>query len=60
MVVDVNTLKMQVIQVFDDWLYEASYGHFNDYSKILHMISLVQVWNDIENVEPIYEFLINN
>jgi hypothetical protein len=60
MAADVTNLKIQTIHRFDEWLYEASYGHYRDYSMILHMISLVQVWNDIDNVEPIYEFLVNN
>lgn len=57
---DVTNLKLKVIQDFDNWLYRASYGHIDDYCMILHMISLVQVWNELENPKPIYEFLINN
>ena len=57
---DVNILKEKIVEKFDRWLYRASYGHTNDYSDIIHMIFLVQVWNEIDNVDPIYEFLINN
>ncbi len=57
---DVNSLKIRTIEEFDEWLFRASYGHYDDYSKILHMISLIQAWNDIDTVGPIYEFLMNN
>lgn len=60
MVVDVNTLKAEIIRRFDNWLFEASYGHYDNYRDILHMISLVQAWNDIDDIYPIYEFLISN
>ena len=60
MAADVNVLKEKIIQEFDEWLYRASYGHYDNYNHIIHMISLVQVWNEVDNIEPIYEFLINN
>lgn len=56
---DVINLKVKVINDFDDWLYRASYGHYDNYDMLLHMIALVQAWNEIDNIEPIYEFLIN-
>lgn len=60
MAADVSVLKKRITQEFDEWLYRASYGHYDNYNHILHMISLVQIWNEIDNIEPIYEFLINN
>lgn len=57
---DVTKLKLKVVQDFDNWLYRASYGHLDDYSMILHTIALIQAWNEIDNIEPIYEFIMNN
>ena len=55
---DVNNLKESIIEDFTSWLDRASYGHIEDYRPILHKISLVQAWNQIDNVQPVYEFLI--
>ena len=60
MIADVNSLKLIIIEEFDQWLRRASYGHVDKYDSILHKISLVQAWNDIDNVYPIYEFLTSN
>ena len=43
---------------FDDWLQRASYGRYDGYSNILHTISLIEVWNEIDRVEPLYEYFL--
>ena len=55
---DVINLKFKVIEDFDNWLSRASYGHIDDYKFILHTIALIEAWNEIDNVQPIYEFLL--
>jgi hypothetical protein len=57
---DANILKIRIIEDFDEWLYRASYGHIDKYDHIINKISLIQVWNEVDNIDPIYEFLINN
>lgn len=60
MAADVRVLKENIIDEFEKWLQQASYGQFNKYENILCKISLVEVWDSIDNVDPIYEFLISN
>lgn len=55
---DVNTLKFKVIDDFEGWISRAAYGHYDDYRFILHTIALIQAWNEIDNVQPIYEYLL--
>lgn len=60
MIADVNNLKLKVIEDFDKWLQRLAYGHFDKYDDILHKISLIEIWDDIDNPDPIYEFLMSN
>lgn len=57
---DAADLKLKVIKEFDRWFYRMAYGHQEKYNHILDMISLIEEWNDIDNIAPIYEYLINN
>ncbi len=56
---DVKTLKLKVIDDFNKWIARASYGHHDNYSNILHTIAFIEVWNDIDNVAPIYQLLLH-
>ena len=55
---DANEIKEKVLRDFDDWLQRASYGRYDDYSHILHMISFVEAWNEIDSVEPLYQYFL--
>ncbi len=54
-----NPLKLKVIRDLDKWIERASIGHYDSYSNILHTISLIDAWNDIDPVEPLYEYFLN-
>ena len=55
---DVNDLKLNVIEAVEAWAQQASLGKYSDRSNILNMISLVEVWDTIPNVGAYYELLV--
>lgn len=55
---DVNDLKLNVIEAVESWAQQAFIGKYNDRSNILNMIALVEVWDTIPNVGAYYELLI--
>lgn len=60
MIADAAKLKEKVVQDFEKWLYRLSYGHMDEYCHIINSISLIEAWNHIDNIYPIYEKLIIN
>lgn len=55
---DVNDLKLNVIEAVESWAQQAFLGKYSDRSNILNMIALVEVWDDIPNVGAYYELLV--
>lgn len=56
---DARNLELKVIKELDKWADRAAYGHYEDYSHILHTISLIHAWNDIDPIGPLYEYFLN-
>lgn len=56
----ITNIKLQIIGDFNEYLKNMNLGHIKDYSNILHKISFVQTYSSFENIDSIYEFLINN
>ena len=52
-------MKTQVIKEFDVFLKELMIGRQNNYDKILRKISFIEAYPYLDNVTPMYEFLMN-
>ena len=61
MVVDaITNLKLNIIKDFDKFLSRLNKGYVEDYSMILNKISFIQTYQYLDEINGIYEFLINN
>lgn len=61
MVVDaITNLKLNIIKDFDKFLSRLNKGYVEDYSMILNKISFIQTYQYFDEINGIYEFLINN
>lgn len=55
---DAKHIGLKIVEELNKWSTRASYGHLDDYSHILNMISFMHVWNDMESVGPLYEYFL--
>lgn len=61
MAVDVVTnVKIKTIDDFNKLLKRLAKGYRDDYSMILHQIAFIQVCPNLDKIDSIYEYLINN
>lgn len=56
----ITNMKQKVIEDFDEYIKQLNIGYINDYSKILHEISFIQMYSSLDYIDPIYEYLMNN
>lgn len=57
---DVKELKLEMLRNFDKLIHRMSYGHHDNYSRVLNLISFIHSWNEIDNVAPLYEYFLND
>lgn len=55
---DAKHIGIKIVKELDKWIDRAAYGHYDDYSHILHMISFMHAWNEIEPIGPLYEYFL--
>ena len=56
----ITNLKLNIIKDFDKFLSRLNKGYVEDYSMILNKISFIQTYQYFDEINGIYEFLINN
>lgn len=56
----ITNLKKKVIKDFNKFLIRLNKGYIDNYDMILHQISFIQTCQYFENIDGIYEFLMNN
>lgn len=56
----ITNLKKKVIKDFNKFMKRLNRGYKDNYDMILHSISFIQTCQQLDKIDGIYEFLINN
>ena len=56
----ISTIKIKIQRDFDVYMNTLAVGNPCSYSKILHEISFVNMYQVLDKVDPTYEYLMNN
>lgn len=57
--VALGELKQKIIRDYNNYLQSLRQGYKNDYSYILHEISLVDTYLELDNQKTLYEYFMN-
>lgn len=58
-VVALGELKQKIIRDYNNYLQSLRQGYRNNYSYILHEISLVDTYLELDNQKTLYEYFMN-